>query len=138
MSRRFSCVSPACDAACVGLIETLEGWRCPTLAIKATGRGTYQRTRLDCFGFPRGYLTRQKRIYAFPTGDHVRANVPSSKHKGVHVGRVAVRATGNFNIRTGNGLVQGLSHRHCQVLQRADGYGYSFNSTPAEEARQGA
>lgn len=35
----------ACDAACVGRIETLEGWRCPTLAIKATGRGTYQRTR---------------------------------------------------------------------------------------------
>jgi 5-methylcytosine-specific restriction endonuclease McrA len=119
----------ALDAACVGQIDALTGWHCPTLAIKATGRGSYQRTRLDRFGFPRGYLTRQKRIHGFQTGDRVRAIVPKGKKAGTHVGRVAVRATGSFNIQTATGVIQGISYRHCQVLQRADGYGYSFNPT---------
>lgn len=40
--------------------------------------------------------------------------------------RVAIRASGNFNIQTSDGLVQGISYRHCKVVQRADGYGYSL------------
>ena len=35
----------ALDAACVGKIDGLHDWRRPTLDIKATGRGAYQRTR---------------------------------------------------------------------------------------------
>jgi len=128
----------ALDAACVGQIDALSGWPCSTLAIKATGRGSYQRTRLDRFGFPRGYLTRDKRVHGFQTGDRVIAHVPNGKKAGTHVGRVAVRATGSFNIQTVAGCVQGISHRHCQVLQRADGYGYSFNPTPKEDARVAA
>jgi hypothetical protein len=46
----------ALDAACVGNIEAIQDWDKPTLAIKATGRGSYQRTRLNAYGFPRGYL----------------------------------------------------------------------------------
>ena len=42
---------------------------------------------------------------------------------------MAVRATGSFNIQTGDGVVQGISHRHCRVIQRGDGYGYSRLST---------
>ena len=42
---------------------------------------------------------------------------------------MAVRVTGSFNIQTGDGVVQGISHRHCRVLQRGDGYGYSRLST---------
>ena len=115
----------ALDAACVGVVSTVTGWQKPTLAIKATGRGSYQRTRLDAFGFPRGYLTRSKRIKDFQTGDMVCAKVPTGKKAGIHTGRVAVRATGSFNIQTATGVVQGISHRHCRVIQRADGYGYS-------------
>src|SRR5690554_2808708 len=37
----------ALDAACVGVVESLTGWQRPTLTIKATGRGSYQRTRLN-------------------------------------------------------------------------------------------
>lgn len=33
---------------------------------------------------------------------------------------------GSFNIQTGNGLVQGVSHRYCTVVQRGNGYGYSL------------
>ena len=127
----------ALDAACAGQVDALQSWRRPTLAIKATGRGSYQRTRLDRFGFPRGYLTRQKRIHGVQTGDRVVAGVPTGKKAGVHIGRVAVRASGSFNIQTAQGVVQGISHRHCRVLQRADGYGYSFNpSTHPEDARR--
>ncbi|CAK0781743.1 hypothetical protein CCP3SC15_970002 [Gammaproteobacteria bacterium] len=59
----------ALDAVCVGELNTVEDWQKPTLAIKATGRGSYQRTRLNAFGFPRGYLTRSKHIKGFQTGD---------------------------------------------------------------------
>lgn len=116
----------ALDAACVGAVEAVLDWDRPVLQIKATGRGSYQRTRLDRFGFPRGYLTRQKRHFGFQTGDYVRAEVPKGKNMGTYVGRVAVRASGSFNLQTGTGVIQGMSHRHCTRLQRADGYGYSW------------
>ncbi|NVZ11219.1 HNH endonuclease [Allochromatium humboldtianum] len=128
----------ALDAACVGQVDTLSGWQCPALAIKATGRGSYSRSRLDRFGFPRGYLMREKRVYGFQTGDWVRAEVPTGKKAGVHVGRVAVRQTGSFNIQAQGGTVQGISYRHCRVLQRADGYGYAFQPKPDTEAARRA
>ena len=119
----------ALDATCVGDVGHVNDWRKPTLAIKCAGRGSYQRTRLNAFGFPRGYLMRQKSVNGVRTGDMVQAIVPTGKKAGVHTGRVAVRASGSFNIQTGDGMVQGISHRHCRVLQRGDGYGYSWLST---------
>ena len=115
----------ALDAVCVGVVSEVMDWHKPTLAIKATGRGSYQHTRLDAFGFPRGYLTREKRIEGFQTGDMVNASVPVGKKAGIHSGRVAVRASGSFNIQTAAGVIQGISHKYCNVIQRADGYGYS-------------
>lgn len=114
----------ALDAACVGTVETVSDWNVPVLTIKATGRGSYQRTRLTRHGFPRGYLMRQKRVRGVQTGDHVRAEVPAGRKRGVYAGRAAVRASGSFNIQTPAGVVQGISHRHCTLIQRADGYGY--------------
>jgi hypothetical protein len=114
----------ALDAACVGNVAGVDNTEMPVLAIKATGRGTYQRTRVDKYGFPRGYLMRQKAVKGFQTGDLVKAAVPKGKRAGTHQGRVAVRANGNFNIQTGTGLVTDIHWRHCQLLQRADGYGY--------------
>jgi len=116
----------ALDAACVGRTAAVTDWHKSTLTITATGRGSYQRTRLTAHGFPRGYLTRQKRHFGFQTGDVVRAVVLGGKKTGVHVGRVAVRASGRFNIQTPHGVIQGVSHRHCRLRQRADGYGYSL------------
>ncbi len=129
----------ALDAACVGQIDALTAWRVPTLSIKCTGRGSYQRTRLDRFGFPRGYLMRSKAAKGFRTGDRVLAVVPTGKKASRHVGRVAVRASGNFNIQTGFAVMQGIGHKHCRVLQRGDGYGYSQtnqlpNSSPTNAA----
>lgn len=112
------------DAVCVGDVATVKNWRQPVLGIKATGRGSYQRTRLTEHGFPRGYLIRQKRVFGFQTGDLVMAVVPHGKKAGAHRGRVAIRASGSFNIQMPAGIVQGVSYRHCRLLQRGDGYGY--------------
>jgi hypothetical protein len=116
----------ALDAACVGEVRSIDGWERPTLEVRATGRGSYQRTRLTASGLPRGYLMRQKQVHGFQTGDRVRAVVPGGKKAGAYAGRVAVRASGSFNIQTSEGVVQGIGHRHCTLVQRADGYGYNF------------
>ncbi len=126
----------ALDAACVGAVEHLVGWQRPTVIINATGRGSYQRTRVTRHGFPRGYLTRHKRHFGFQTGDQIRAAVPSGKQAGIYLGRVAVRASGSFNIQTSTGVVQGISHRHCRIIQRADGYGYHDRAQTTKEKRE--
>lgn len=127
----------ALDALCVGAVGHVTGWQRPTLAVKCTGRGSYQRTRLDQYGFPRGYLMRRKAVHGFRTGDRVRATVPSGKKAGTHVGRVAVRSSGSFNIQTAGGVVQGIAHRHCRLIQRSDGYGYTRIASPKGDAGAG-
>ncbi len=121
----------ALDAACVGHVAGVNNTAMPVLAIKATGRGAYQRTRVDKYGFPRGYLMRQKAVKGFQTGDLVKAAVTTGKKTGQYHGRVAVRATGSFNIQTKDGVIQGIGWRHCQLLQRADGYGYGYHQVSA-------
>ncbi|NVZ11067.1 HNH endonuclease [Allochromatium humboldtianum] len=129
----------ALDAACVGAVDQLRDWNRPVLAIRATGRGAYRRTRTFNNGFPRAYLMRHKRVNGFQTGDWVRAEVPKGKKAGVHVGRVAIRRTGSFNVQTPGGTVAGISHRYCRLLQRADGYGYTIHTKPVtEDARRAA
>jgi 5-methylcytosine-specific restriction endonuclease McrA len=119
----------ALDAACVGIVSRLEVWNMQTLRIKATGRGSYQRTRLDSHGFPHGYLTRSKTVHGFRTGDLVRAIVPSGKKAGTHTGRVAVRARGSFDIQTGSGTIQDINWKLCRRAMPDDGYTYTQQPT---------
>ena len=68
------------DALCVGRLNgvvTRKGLN--VLEIRCMGRGSRQRTRLTKYGFPRGYLMRQKCVHGFATGDMVEANVPQGK-----------------------------------------------------------
>lgn len=117
--------SHALDALMTGeLTKPVEGWNRPTLVLKAMGRGSYQRTRLDSYGFPRGYLQRKKTYFGFQTGDLVVSTVIKGKKQGIHVGRVAVRNSGSFNVQTKEGVVQGVSHKTCQIIQRNTGYNY--------------
>lgn len=116
------------DAACVGRVDSIIlNLNKPVLEVKAAGRGSYQRTRLDKYGFPRGYLTRKKQVFGFQTGDMVKAVVTAGKKAGTYVGKVAVRASGSFNIQTGNGLIQSIGHKLFTLIQRADGYAYNYN-----------
>lgn len=116
----------AFDAVCVGVVKEISGWKQPFLLIAAMGRGSYQRTRLNKYGFPRGYLMRKKSVNGFQTGDLVKAVVLKGKHQGTHFGRVAVRKTGSFNIKNMDITVQGISWKYCSLLQKADGYAFSF------------
>ena len=125
------------DAACVGHIDHLTSWQQPVLSIKATGRGSYQRTRLTKHGFPRGYFTRSKTAFGFQTGDMVKAVVTTGKKAGTYAGRVAIRASGSFNIQAPMGLVQGIHHRFCTRSQRADGYGYSWTQIASTQGDAG-
>ncbi|ELK22147.1 HNH endonuclease, partial [Anoxybacillus flavithermus TNO-09.006] len=84
------------------------------------------RTNLDRYGFPRGYLARQKFFFVFQTGDMVKAVVPRGKYQGVWFGEVACRKTGSFDIKGKDGkrIAQGINYRYVQVIQRFDGYTY--------------
>ena len=117
----------ALDAVCVGDVGVVVGWKRPTLNIKCTGRGSYSRTTMNKYGFPRGYLMRQKRVMGFASGDMVRADIPNKlKAAGSYVGKVAIRKTGSFNIQTTTAKIQGISYKYCHLLQRADGYSYTM------------
>ncbi|WP_329377889.1 RNA-guided endonuclease IscB [Streptomyces sp. NBC_01351] len=113
------------DALCVGELDTVTHTPAHVLAVAATGRGTYRRTRPDKHGFPRQRLSRQKQFFGYQTGDFARAVVPTGKKTGTHIGRIAVRANGSFDIKTAQGLIQSIGHRHFRLLQRADGYAYT-------------
>ena len=115
------------DASCVGAStpEHLHIAGVVPLLIAANGHGSRQLCLMDKRGFPRTGPKQAKRVKGFQTGDMVKAVVTSGVKRGTYVGRVAVRATGSFNITTTEGkTVQGISHRQCSVLHTCDGYSY--------------
>ncbi len=114
------------DAACVGDLEKLNFYATQPLRIKCTGYGNRQYHNVDKRGFPIGKpKSKDPYVEGYRTGDIVRAVVTSGKKIGTYVGRVAVRATGSFNISTKEGRVQGISHRYCSKIHGVDGYSYS-------------
>ena len=115
-TRLFIPKTHALDAVCVGDVNLVVNWNIPTLEIKCTGRGSYKRTLVCKYGFPRAYLMRQKAVQGFQTGDLVKAVVTKGKKIGTYVGRVAVRASGNFNITTKEGTIQGINHRYSALI----------------------
>jgi 5-methylcytosine-specific restriction endonuclease McrA len=102
------------------------------LLIKAAGYGHRRMCNINKFGFPqvnkKGELalrSRVKVVRGFQTGDMVRAIVPSGKNVGTHVGRVVVRATGQFDISTPTRKLQIINAKYCKPIQRQDGYSYA-------------
>ena len=120
------------DAACVGAStpDVLQVAGAVPLLIKADGHGSRQMCRMDTYGFPRTGPKQDKRVKGFQTGDMVKAVVTSGKKVGVYVGRVAVRATGSFNITTKQGTIQGIGSRFCTSLHKCDGYSYGQGRAP--------
>lgn len=114
------------DAACVGVSgeQVHLGFDLTPLRIRATGHGNRQMCGTDRYGFPIRHRTRQKRFYGFQTGDMVRAVVTSGKKVGRYAGRVMVRASGSFKLKTRTGNVDGVHHRFMCTMHRKDGYEY--------------
>lgn len=97
------------------------------LTISAKGRGSRQMCRADKYGFPRTSPKGSKSVRGFQTGDMVKAVVPTGlKQAGEYLGRVAVRSRKKFDIRTKSGLVKDVWYKHCRLIQRGDGYLYSY------------
>ncbi|MBN6740744.1 RRXRR domain-containing protein [Acidithiobacillus sp. MC6.1] len=117
------------DAACVGESGTKVHLIPDTqvLQITANGHGSRRMCNVTKYGFPRGMAKSHQKIYfGFQTGDMVRAVVPKGKRAGVHVGRVACRKSGSFDITTKAGKQEGISYRYCQPIHRQDGYSYAY------------
>ena len=115
------------DAACVGIggESVFISTNPHVLEISSTGRGSRQMCLVDKYGFPRTSAKKQKRMQGFQTGDLVKAIVQKGKKTGSYIGRVSIRSTGNFNIRVGDQTTQGISVKHCRLIQRTDGYTYN-------------
>ena len=130
------------DAACVGKSTppVLTSTGILPLCITATGHGCRQIRNVNDIGLPCSKPKGAKRVKGFQTGGLVRAVVTTGKKQGVYVGRVLVRTSGSFDIRTRTGRVQGISHRFCTSIHRSDGYSYAkgvrnaqAHPTPAAE-----
>jgi 5-methylcytosine-specific restriction endonuclease McrA len=121
------------DAACVGKStpEQLHTAGIVPLLITAHGYGTRQMCLMDKHGFPRTKPKQTHSVKGYQTGDIVKAVVTQGKKVGTYVGRVAVRATGSFNITTGAGTIEGINHRYCHLIYRVDGYSYQFGRRAA-------
>ncbi len=122
------------DAACVGNTPNLEILTARPLLIKCAGHGQRQVIHVNKHGFPRlnktGKPVRKsayiKQVKGFQTGDIVKAVVSKGKKVGSYLGKVAVRSSGSFNIKTLKETVQGISYKYCISIHRKDGYVYGF------------
>ena len=115
------------DALSVGEIKDYKFLTDKVLIISAKGRGSRQMCRMDSYGFPRTSAKASKMVRGFQTGDIVKAVVPFGSKRGEYLGRVAVRASGSFNITAQDGLTQqGIGYKFCRLLQRNDGYSYDY------------
>jgi hypothetical protein len=122
------------DAACVGAStpETLQIQGITPLLIKAYGHGCRQMCLMDALGFPRTKPKAKHFTHGFRTGDIVSAQIPTHlNNPGVHVGRMAAKAKGDFTITTKKGTVTDVGKNYCRKIQRADGYGYVQGSAQA-------
>ena len=96
------------------------------LIISAKGRSSRQMCRMDKYGFPRTSPKGSKFVEGFQTGDMVKAIVPNGLKRGEYLGKVAVRSSGQFNIQTKTKTIEGINHKYCHIIQRGDGYLYSY------------
>ncbi len=116
------------DAACIGQsgAKVALNSSARILTIKADGRGSRQKCRVNKFGFPRTRPKGAKRVFGFQTGDIVKANVTKGKKAGHYasiIGRVTIRSSGRFDIKTFDNIsvnirLLSIHHKYCKLIQR--------------------
>ena len=122
------------DAACVGKSTPKRLFQVHknVLIVKAMGHGSRQMCRVDKYGFLRTKAKlRHKKVRGFQTGDIVKVIVTKGKKIGTYLGRIAVRTSGFFNIKTQTDTVQGVSWKYCQLTHHIDGYNYNYQKEAA-------
>lgn len=124
----------AIDACCVGERGSRVVWRhghdaLKPLKIIAVGHGSRQVIRPDRSGFPRASRAKMPIFKAhngisYRTHDLVVATTPCGRR----LSSIAIRASGSFHLRGVSRpyTLTNLSHRHCRLVQRHDGYRYEL------------
>lgn len=116
------------DAACVAINDgkiTVSSKLKP-LTITKQRRNNRQMTLMNKYGFPRTKAKgSSKKVFGFMTGDIVKANVSSGKYKGIHLGKVAVRLSGYFDIKKENSPPFTTNKLNCKLIHHFDGYSYN-------------
>lgn len=105
------------------------------LVISAKGRGSRQMCKVNKYGFSRTSAKASKSVKGFQTGDIVKAIVPKGLKKGEYLGKVAVRSNGYFNIQTKTKTIQGIGFEYCHIIQRGDGYSYSYKECDSSSGK---
>lgn len=114
------------DAACVGIsgrqiyVDNIN-----PLHIRAVGRGSRQLCITDKHGFPIKHRARRRENNGFRTGDTVLAKPRRGRRTG---GKYVSRAISNASrLSLALSIERNffVHHKHCVLLQRADGYEYS-------------
>ena len=122
------------DALSVGEIpNNFDFYTDKVLQISAKGRGKRQMCSMDRYGFPRTSPKGSKSVKGFQTGDMVKAIVPTGLKQGTYLGKVVVRSSGKFDIQTKTRTIQGIGFKYCHIIQRCDGYSYSYNEQKINE-----
>ncbi len=116
------------DAACVAIngAKITVSSKLKPLTITKQRRNNRQMTLMNKYGFPRTKAKgSSKKIFGFMTGDIVKANVSSGKYKGIHLGKVAVRLSGYFDIKKENSPLITTNKLNCKLIHHFDGYSYN-------------
>ena len=114
------------DALSVGNVANYKFLTDKILIISAKGRGSRQMCSMNKYGFPRTSAKASKSVNGFQTGDIVKTIVTKGSKQGVYLGRVAVRASGYFDIQTKTKTIQGVGFEYCHIVQRSNGYSYDY------------
>ena len=91
--------------------------------------------KVNKYGFSRTSAKASKSVKGFQTGDIVKAIVPKGLKKGEYLGKVAVRSNGYFNIQTKTKTIQGIGFEYCHIIQRGDGYSYSYKECDSSSGK---
>ena len=117
------------DAACVGEVSRITGWRQPVLTIRCAGRGVLQADQANQAWFP-ARLPDAAEVGLRLLDRRPRDRRRSGRQESRHASRTR-RHTGIWIFQHHHpidGVIQGISHRHCRLLQRSDGYGYAITA----------
>ncbi len=126
-NRKKLCIhkTHALDAVCVGNVDSVKFKTIHHLEVKCSGRGRYQRTITDKYGFPKDYLMKTKSVFSFMTGDIVRIFTNKILGKSSIVSKVIIRKTGNFSTKFMNSIIS-FNYRNCKILQKSNGYTFDI------------
>ena len=99
--------------------------RCLTASAQKTNNR--QMCLMDKYGFPRTKAKGQSTVYGFKTGDNVKAVVPNGKYRGKHIGKVMVRTSGYFDIKTIKGKFS-LNYSYCKTTHKKESFTYQHGT----------